>query len=641
MLKKCALCLLLAFSLLTGPAAQARRYPEKEHLPVDYASMLPVTAFDETALLSALNELEGLCARNSRPEAARRNRDRVRELYRQILSELDALITKVSLSGVQYDASGGAAEEAALYLELSNQQTRLFDRCYQAFGKMALSPYRDILDENAGEGTAESLLGYQGLTEEDAALREEEDRLVQAYDQIMSKGISVTVEGGVWTEETLKSAPVDDGTCWAVSTALEEERNKEAGEIYRKLLQLRTATAKEAGWDGYAEYAYWNLYSRDYELEDAERLREAAKEYILPIQLRLLEEFSDQDLRALDVRSRKSGEEILDDIQPFIQDFDREMGKTFAFMRENHLYDIEWGEDKFYTGYTVGLPAYGSAMIFEQPNRDYRDYSDLVHEFGHFNETFHCARHDLWADFNIDVGEIHSQALELMFTGYAGKIFGEKYGEVYTNIILYNILDSILDGCLYDEFQTAAYAEPDMSVEELNRLFKRLSEEYGYTYDPGVEEDPSWVENAHNFQNPLYFISYATSALSALDLWFLYLDDPGQAKDIYLDLTVLSLSLPYREAAAEVGLRDIFEPETIPALAELLEDHLEGRDVTGRPGRFTADWAGYVPYVLALTFVVRMLCVRGRGPKWYREEKRRRDALDPWNVKQEKPPWEL
>lgn len=650
MLKRTLLCLLLAVSLLPGPAALAVKweYPASAHPAVDYGGMLPVTPFDETVLQAALTELDGICSRHSRQREDRETRRRVRALYEQVLEEMNVLITKANLSGVQYDASGGAEAEAALYLELSAQQTRLYDQCYRVLGSLAASPYRDILDDSAGEGAADSMLGYEGLPEGVSALYDEEDRLVQAYDRLIARD--------VLPEE-------------------KAERDRAAGELYRQLLRLRSSIAGQAGYDSYTEYAYSALYNRDYAPEDIRPLREAAKRYILPLQLRLLEELDQQDLRALSIRSRKSGEEILDAIRPFIRDFDREMGETFDFMRAHHLYDIEYGAEKLNTGYTVALPAYGSAFIFNAPYGDYQDYSDTVHEFGHFNETFHCTRHDLWTDFNIDVGEIHSQALELMFTSSAGSLFGERYGEVYAKAILYNILDSILDGCLYDEFQAAAYADPDMTVEELGRLFKTLSEEYGYSYESGVEADASWIEVSHNFQNPLYFISYATSALSALDLWFLYLDAPGQAREVYLELSALSLSLPYRAAVEEAGLRDIFDPETVPALAEELEARMDGGSVS-RGGLKAFLWAGRphpaallvmkcVAAVFILFCVIAILrCTRflnkhdgwkylsrpGRsspGPQRPEEPenswspKTANPSEDPWSAPPKKPPWEF
>lgn len=612
-MRKRLLCLLLALALLSAPAAAITwEYPASAHPETDYASMLPVTGFDETTLLAALKELESVCSRHSRDRGNRETRRRVQALYHQILTETDLLTTKANLSGVQYDADGGTPEAAALYRELSAQQTRLYDRCYQVLSVLAASPYADVLDEDAGEGAAESLLGYRGLTEEEALLYEEEDRLIQDYDRVMGD-----------------SAPA-------------EERYRAAGELYLQLVRLRTEQAQWAGYDDYAEYAYEALYTRDYGLEDAAELHELAKRYILPLQLRLLEETSEQELRALSVRSRMNGEEVLDAIQLFAEAFDREMRDTFRFLRAHHLYDIEYGENKLPTGYTVALPAYGSAFIFNCPYGDYQDLSDTVHEFGHFFETFHCTQHDLWTAFNIDVGEIDSQALELMFTEQAGELFGERYGEVYRSAVLYSILDSVLDGCLYDEFQTAAYQNPEMTVEELNALFKELSEDYGYSYDSGTEEDPAWVENAHNFQNPLYFISYAASALSALDLWFLYLDHPREAKEVYLELSALSLSLPYMAAVEEVGLRDIFDGETVPALAEALEDHLDGKPVPWGGNRgVCVPGNSWVLCAFGLAALALVFWLRARPSRKERAEARRREALDPWSARDQKPPWEL
>ena len=662
MLKKSLLCLLLALALLAGIPAQAALYPEKRHLPVDYEDMLPVTPFDETALLSALEELEDLAGTKENEPA----RGRLRFLRDQILSELDVLATKVSLSCIQYDATGGGEEASALYLALSAQQSRLYDRCYQSFSKLAGSPYRDVLSDSAGEDMVQSFLNYKGMSEEDAALKDQEDRLVQEYDRIMSQGVPVALDGQTWTFDSLEDAWVDGETYDAVLTELWAAQDRAAGELFRQLVQIRDQIARNGGADNYTEYAYWVLYSRDYSPEDAAFLWEQAKTCILPLQLRVQDRLTEEELQKLDGFFPLSGEELLDGVQPFVEDFDEEMGDAFAFMREHHLYDIDYSPEKLPTGYTLSLPAYGSAFIFLCPYGDYRDCCSLVHEFGHFNETYHAVQHDLWSYFSIDVGEIHSQALELMFTDRAPDFFGREAGEVYTNAVLYNILDTILDGCLYDEFQAAAYQNPDLSVEELNRLFKQLSEEYGYYYDPGVEEDPSWVQNTHCFRYPLYFISYATSALSALDLWFLYLDQPQEARDIYLDLSALSLSLPYREAVERVGLRDIFAQDTIPELAEELETFLDG----GTPVRKTGVplgqtvmicvavvWIGFC--VVLMARYTRFL-KRNYGWKYLRKAPKipaeswpsrnsrvsgndwaAGDDRDPWDQPPEKPPWEF
>ena len=565
--------LLMAFSLLAcqGDVAEARHYPDKIHLPVDYGDMV-FTGFDETVLQDVLEEIQELYDSGALQKKDVQTRLRVEELYESMKAELNNLTTQVSLLGIQYDANGAEEELAETSAELASRGSALYDQCYQALALLVDTPYQNIIEADAGEINIERLRNYEALSDRMFELHDEEERLVQSYDRVMAQP-QVTVDGEVWTEEKLSSADLSNSEYRNISEQLEQAQNQEAGEIYRELIRVRTEIAEEAGYDNYIDYAYEVVYNRDYSLEDIQQVWKSVKKTIVPMEDYLMDGISSRDLRGLHRDARSDGEEILDAIQPFMGRIDPELGETFDFMRNHHLYDIEYSDSKLYVGYTVGLPAYGTAFIFNQPYRNYQDYIDTIHEFGHFNETFHCVQHDLWADFNIDVGEIHSQGLTLLFTEYSDELFGE-YGDAFSRIILWNMLDTIMDGCLYDEFQATVYQNPDMSLEEINRLYKELSEEYGYQYDEDEEEGYYWIQVSHNFQSPFYYISYATSALSSLDLWLISLEDREQAVDIYLELAALSLSLPYRETIEEVGLRDIFRQETIPEMAKELRDYL-------------------------------------------------------------------
>ena len=565
--------LLMAFSLLAcqGDVAEARHYPDKIHLPVDYGDMV-FTGFDETVLQDVLEEIQELYDSGALQKKDVQTRLRVEELYESMKAELNNLTTQVSLLGIQYDANGAEEELAETSAELASRGSALYDQCYQALALLVDTPYQNIIEADAGEINIERLRNYEALSDRMFELHDEEERLVQSYDRVMAQP-QVTVDGEVWTEEKLSSADLSNSEYRNISEPLELAQTQEAGDIYRELIRVRTEIAEEAGYDNYIDYAYEVVYNRDYSLEDIQQVWKSVKKTIVPMEDYLMEGISSRDLRGLHRDARSDGEEILDAIQPFMGRIDPELGETFDFMRNHHLYDIEYSDSKLYVGYTVGLPAYGTAFIFNQPYRNYQDYIDTIHEFGHFNETFHCVQHDLWADFNIDVGEIHSQGLTLLFTEYSDELFGE-YGDAFSRIILWNMLDTIMDGCLYDEFQATVYQNPDMSLEEINRLYKELSEEYGYQYDEDEEEGYYWIQVSHNFQSPFYYISYATSALSSLDLWLISLEDREQAVDIYLELAALSLSLPYRETIEEVGLRDIFRQETIPEMAKELRDYL-------------------------------------------------------------------
>lgn len=592
-LSAAVLALLLSRLLLTPAAGAAGRWPEKEHLPVDFADMA-CTGYDDTALRAALSALEALAASPAIRAEDAKTRAQVETLYRQILSELDDLSTQSALTGIRYDANGAdqaAADQAAALSQLS---ARLFDQCYRTLAPLADTPCRDLLERDAGAELVEELRTYQALTDRESALLEEEERLVQAYDRCMAQPVRVTVDGRVWTAEALESdETLDDETWWEIYDLLEREQNRAAGEIFLQLVRVRTELARESGYQSYADYAYQLLYGRDYTLEEIRSVRQAAKDDWVPLEAALADAVSERELRALDVRTRAAGEGVLDAIEPFMGRIDPELAETFAFMRQYHLYDIAPGDSKLPAGYTVSLPSYGTAFIFNCPYGDYQDYSTLIHEFGHFNEAFHSVEHDLWATFHIDVGEIHSQGLEVLFTAYADELFGPEGGRAFYWSTVSNMVASVLEGCMYDEFQEAVYDDPEMTLEEVNRLFKDISEAYGYIYGEDEEESFFWVEISHNFQSPMYYISYATSALSALDLWLESLEDWDGAVDTYLDLAAMGMRRPYRETVEAAGLRDIFRERTMRQLAEGIRDRLEAEGRTsGRGSAALLLWAG-------------------------------------------------
>lgn len=624
-----AMALLLSGLLLTSAAGAASRYPEKEHLPVDYADMA-CTGYDDTALQSLLTELEALTAS---PAIQRENggtRAQVEALYRQILSELDELSTQSALAGIRYDANGADEAAAEASAALSQLSTRLFDQCYQTLALLADTPYRDILERDAGPDLVEELRTYQALTDREAALLEEEERLVQSYDRCMAQPAQVTVDGRVWTAEALEAdETLDDETWWEIYGLLEREQNRAAGEIFLQLVRVRTEIARENGYQSYADYAYQLLYDRDYTLEEIRSVRRAAKEYWVPLEAALADAVSPRELRALDVRTRENGDAILDAVQPYVGRVDPELAETFAFLRQYHLYDIAPSDSKLPVGYTVGLPSYGTAFIFNCPYGDYQDYATLIHEFGHFNEAFHSTEHDLWASFHIDVGEIHSQGLEVLFTAYADELFGPEGGRAFYWSTISNMVSSVLEGCMYDEFQEAVYDDPDLTLEEVNRLFRGISEEYGYVYGEDEEESYFWVEIPHNFQSPMYYISYATSALSALDLWLRSLEDWDSAVDTYLELAAMGMRRPYRETVEAVGLRDIFRERTMRLLAEGIQDHLEaeGRASGGGDAGPLLLWASGGGIVLICAVIALAAVLRRR-----RAAALARTSETPWEI---------
>jgi len=600
------LCAAMAGSLLTLPAAaDTAPASTKAHLPVDYADMV-YTGFDDDALQALFTRLIDLETIGALEAEDPTTRQEVEAIYASILREYDVILTQYYLIDLRYDADVTDAWAATESADFGQRFDRVTDQCYSAFALLADTPYADVMAATAGWGEVSSLADYEPMTDEEAELYAREEELVQAYERAMAQPFTADYRGRSWTaDELYDDASISTKTYWQLLTEIEKQENAAVGPIFLELVQVRDQIARLSGYDNYVDYAYESVYTRDYTPEDMEGVYKQVKEELVPLYERITDLAGD-DLYALEDLPTLNAEDLLAHLQPYMDDLDSDLGAAFSYLREYHLYDLDSSPTKNATGYTVPLPAYGSAFIFDAPYGDYRDWTTVIHEFGHFFETYNATQSDLWADFSIDVGEVHSQGLEVLFTAYAGDLFGKSLGRGFTWNTLLNMVDSVLEGCMYDEFQAEIYRNPHMTLDEMNALFLDLSLAYGYA-DRGDDRAYFWVEVPHTFQQPMYYVSYATSALSALDLYRKAQTDRPAAVDTWLDLCYLSMTLPYREAMEEVGLQDIFSGDTVTQLAQFLDDHLSDTYSTrpaARPMREKEQPAIAPKTVLLLTALV-------------------------------------
>lgn len=279
-------------------------------------------------------------------------------------------------------------------------------------------------------------------------------------------------------------------------------------------------------------------------------------------------------------------------------DIDPALAEVYQYMVDHHLYDIDYDPNKMNVGYTTTLYEYQEPFIFNTPDYSYYDLETMIHEFGHYNEAFHAGTTLITDVTNMDVAEIHSQGLELLYLEYADDVYGEELGDTAQQMILYQLLYSVIDGCLYDEFQNAVFsADHEMTAQEVNRLFRELSLEYGYTYYDTEEEAYDWVDVPHTFSSPMYYVSYGTSALAALDIWTIALEDRQAGIDKYMELTTYGLTTTYCELLEKCGLKSIFEEGTIQEIAQAVSDYssalAHGGDVEDTPHDGREEYENY------------------------------------------------
>ena len=148
---------------------------------------------------------------------------------------------------------------------------------------------------------------------------------------------------------------------------------------------------------------------------------------------------------------------------------------------------------------------------------------------------------------------------------YYDEIFtDEGVAEIGKLEIADELMENIIYGCIQDEFQREAYRNPDMNLDELNRLSARIYRDYGI--EVGAK-DYSWVFVTHMFEVPMYNISYAVSGLAAMQIWSKSETDFDGAVKIwekFLDEGVYNKT--YLDVVGRCGLVKFTEPGAVEAI---------------------------------------------------------------------------
>lgn len=125
---------------------------------------------------------------------------------------------------------------------------------------------------------------------------------------------------------------------------------------------------------------------------------------------------------------------------------------------------------------------------------------------------------------------------------------------------------AVSSGCMIAEFEMSVYENPDMTSAELIKLYDDLEVKYN------LEERIDWYYVSHLFEQPGYYISYATSGIAAFEIWNTSLTDRQSAIDSYIELSSNGSSGDFREVLSSSGMNDIFEKQTLLNISGSISD---------------------------------------------------------------------
>lgn len=487
------------------------------------------------------------------------DQDTFDKYYDTMVADTERMQTCYNLKTIEADKDVTQDKVYEEKEELTTQLTDTFDQVAIILKSALDTNYQDSLSEILTEEDMEDLAEYEAMTPREKEIVLETQNLEKEYDKLIQQGFTVEFNGKEWdidmvladSGEELSNSEVEE-----LYNQIYEKENEAVGELYLKLIALNDETAKIEGYDNYMEYCM-DGYNRDYTVEELDSLCGEIKDYVVDYYNSIYYNLIYTDVDSVYSNNGADQQTIVETVEPYLSEISPELTTTFDYMVSHNLLDIETSDTKAETGYTVGLGYFQDAYIFDNPYGSMMDYGTLVHEFGHYANISHDATPAILSSANMDVKEIHSQGLEMLYLDYSDEMFGEELGAEYNRVAIYRMLESIITGAKISEFESTIYQNPDMTLDEINQLYKDISEDYGTEYY-GKDVDYTWVDISHLIMAPCYYVSYMTSAFSALDILSMSLYSRDEACTRYMELSALSSSYSYCQVVEEAGLRDIF-----------------------------------------------------------------------------------
>ena len=494
----------------------------------DLADSLPgYKEFDVDSFTKACDELEALV------EAE--DSEGVITKYEELRDLLEQLEEAYAISEIRYaqDTTDEYWDEQNLKNESDyiDCEDRLLTCMYQATQNGCAGTLKEYFTEEEYSFLEE----YEPMTDEQKKLEDKEAELVNEYTELSSNDIydvSYIYKGKAYTLETLDQAYEDVGirdydAYLEIYDGVMKGINDLLGPIYLELVQVRVQIAESYGYDNYSDYAYEEIYCRDYTPVDVQIYCDAIKEYVAPVvNGELIYCYAENDEEAYD------REEIFENMHTVLNDADERLVEIFDHFEDAGYYTVATNDSMAGEAFTTKIPVVDEPYMFI--NTSGYGFATMTHEFGHYVDFYSQktrANEYLYA-INIDIKESQSNGLQLLLTNYYDEIY--KDPEAMKAAVLKDILDQTCSGCIEDEFQRRVYDDPDMTLDEMNRLYCEICREYSQ-YEP-VDYEYTWVLIPHTYESPLYYISYSVSTLAALDLYNISGGDLDAAFEKYFEI---------------------------------------------------------------------------------------------------------
>ena len=355
------------------------------------------------------------------------------------------------------------------------------------------------------------------------------------------------------------------------------EQKEKLPVLYEEFADNNNEMAKIMGYENYLDYAYENVYGRDYTYEDVAELAGFVKTYISPVfndlytTFRNLTGYTDEELTMYNNQlvysffTNLEGNTFVNDYIDLLA-FTSNPEKNITFSDE---FNKLMGDGNMFRGDYEGAfvtTIYAPNLPIAYFGKGYDNCFTIVHEFGHYMNEVYSSEIYASGEYSqsYDLLEMHSQGNELLYLCYLEQ--NANYPSVANTMIkthsLVNMFYAAVAGFTVDAFEQAVYldeyegtnadvimADGTISADEYAMLYDSICLDYG------VEDalDGYW-EYGMTITSPCYYVSYSMSAISVLQLYEVAQTDGFDvAKEQYLKL------FTYVDENPEMSMQEIME----------------------------------------------------------------------------------
>ncbi len=510
------LCILLSIIIILSfsSCTQSQKRSDKKLSEITYEG------FDITTAQQTASTLDDLL--NSKSFTKKK----ILSLYQTLISEFDKCSTQSLLAYAEYYSDPQNETYQNHYSEMNDSHTLLTDIIKTATGKLYREGLGYLIEKYLSTDRISYLSDYTALTDDMLDILDYENDLCTQYAQVStSKDYSY------------------------------KERCEIMGELIVQMVNERNTFAFLKGYSNYMDYAYDNVYVRDYTPEDITLVASYIRTYLRDDYFSLLEKSFDAFNEPFD------STRLLEGMKAIAENNELPSSVTGAaqYMLDYDLIYFPDSQKGMFTTWSGKLYSYNEPVIYFTAQNNIDDAIALLHESGHYLNFYKNDQSGFATDIlmSLDVAETQSQTYMMLYNDEYSNAYPDNKQSI-ADYAKYSLIDYIYRICMYSEFEYELYTEPNLTYDRACELFEEMSSMYGINL-PSY----SWSNVHHYADYPAYVVSYVTSALATACIWEISLSDDKKANEIYDKVSAYGCETGFLEMCNENSLGDIFSQDTI------------------------------------------------------------------------------